>query len=386
MAGKRETILMVDDERYNINVLIDLLDDYEILVAKNGEQALNRVRLKPLPDLILLDIMMPGMDGYQVCTRLKADAETRDIPVIFVTAMNETEDEAKGFLLGAVDYIVKPFSPTIVKARVKSYLALKNSMENEKILNQQLLSLNDQLVDKNNELLDLNELKNKFLGIAAHDLRNPLAGIMGMASLLLYKPADEVRRQHFLESIHITSKQMSTLLNDLLDVLMIESGKLKLNLNEFELTAILNDRVILANWTAKEKNIQIETHYEAQPVLLLDDARINQVIDNLLSNAIKFSERGTTIVISCGIDSQYAVVQVKDQGPGIPDHEHDQLFGTFQKTSVKPTGNERSTGLGLAIVKKIIEVHGGEIKVESKVGEGSTFIVKLPLKQQKISA
>lgn len=159
MTEKRDSILIVDDERLNINILKDLLEtDYDIMIAKTGEQALKRAISTMPPDLILLDIMMPGMDGYQVLRRLKSDNSTCDIPVIFITAMSETVDETRGLELGAVDYITKPISPAIVKARVNTHLALTHSLEIQKQQNGKLAILNDELVDKNNNLLELNKI------------------------------------------------------------------------------------------------------------------------------------------------------------------------------------------------------------------------------------
>ncbi|MBF0233236.1 MAG: diguanylate cyclase [Desulfamplus sp.] len=159
MVQRRDTILIVDDERFNLNVLQDLLEpDYDIMVAKSGSQALKRASANPPPDLILLDIMMPGMDGYEVIERLKTDNTTRDIPVIFITAMGEATDEAKGLDLGAVDYITKPLSPPVVQARVRTQLKLKWSLERERQLNRKLSQLNDVLADKNEKLHELNEM------------------------------------------------------------------------------------------------------------------------------------------------------------------------------------------------------------------------------------
>ncbi|MBF0421992.1 MAG: diguanylate cyclase [Magnetococcales bacterium] len=158
MSKERDSILIVDDERFNLTVLKDLLDPlYDIMVAKNGEQALKRSFSSPPPELIILDIMMPEMDGYQVIRQLKNDPVTRDIPVIFITAIGDANSEEKGLSLGAVDYITKPFSPAVVLARVKTHLGLKHSLQNERTLNKQLSTLNSDLADKNNQLVELNK-------------------------------------------------------------------------------------------------------------------------------------------------------------------------------------------------------------------------------------
>ncbi|MEO5369021.1 MAG: response regulator [Magnetococcus sp. DMHC-1] len=155
---RRETILIVDDEKYNINILKELLDKtYDVMVAMNGEQAIKRANVSPPPDLILLDIMMPGMDGFQVLERLRADHATSEVPIIFITAMGNTDDETKGLALGAADYIAKPFSPSVVLARIQTQLRLKSSLVRERHLNQQLVSLSDELIQKNSQLIELNK-------------------------------------------------------------------------------------------------------------------------------------------------------------------------------------------------------------------------------------
>jgi two-component system, sensor histidine kinase and response regulator len=354
---KRKTILIVDDERFNINVLKDLLDaDYDTMVARNGQQALNRLNSGSLPDLILLDIMMPEMDGYEVCRQLKESEETREIPVIFVTAMSAIGDEMRGFELGAVDYITKPISPPIVLARVKTHLALKHSLEVQK---------------------ELNQVKNKFLGIAAHDLRNPLTSIKGMSQLMMQLPLPEEKKSKFVATINRVSNQMLQLVNDLLDVSVIESGRFDLRLEVSNLSKLAAERAELVVDSAKNKNIELVMDLSDIPDTLFDSDRIGQVMDNLLTNAIKFSKSSTTIHLSTHESKGVVSVVVTDQGPGIPEEEVGTIFGSFNKTSVQPTAGEKSTGLGLSIVKQIIDAHKGQIHVESAVGKGTTFSVSL---------
>jgi two-component system, sensor histidine kinase and response regulator len=359
MSEPRETILIVDDERFNINLLKDLLDpDYDTMVAQNGQQALKRVRSGSLPDLILLDIMMPDMDGYEVCKHLKEAEDTKDIPVIFITAMNNMDDEMKGFELGAIDYITKPISPPILLARIKTHMSLKRSLEKQK---------------------ELNQIKNRFLGIAAHDLRNPLTSLQGMSQLMLKIPLPEDKKTKFLESINKTSMQMLKLVNDLLDVSVIESGKFDLRSEMHNLSKVAGERAELIAEIAKNKDIKLITDLAELPDTSFDADRISQVVDNLLTNAIKFSQSGTAVTLRTRVLDGIVEIAVTDQGPGIPKDEVGNLFGSFEKTSVQPTGGEKSTGLGLSIVKKIIEAHKGKIQVDSIVGKGTTFSVSLNL-------
>lgn len=248
-------------------------------------------------------------------------------------------------------------------------------------------ALNDRLtknlvmkyVHAEQKLNDLNEQKNRFLGIAAHDLRNPLVSIRGFSELLLEGGLDEESRKEFLGLINTLSDETLTLLNDLLDISVIESGKFNLSMETGDLVEIVRTKARLQEPVAANKKIKIETSFDKAPDITFDKSRIGQVIDNLISNAIKFSPSGTTILVSVTVKSDVIETRVKDEGQGIPDKEIDKLFGEFQRTSVTPTGGEKSTGLGLAIVKKIIEAHNGLINVTSKVGEGSEFYFTLPL-------
>ena len=227
-------------------------------------------------------------------------------------------------------------------------------------------------------LKDLNKLKDKHLAIAAHDLRNPIAAIHGLSDLLFDPELDEDSRRTFIQSINTVSKQMLILVSDLLDLSVFESGKFELNKVAGNLAAILHERAELIAIVAKNKNITLTTALGEVPNLPIDVDRMRQVIDNLLSNAVKFSPSGTTVHLTCGQQGNGQVFSVADQGPGIPEEDFDKLFGAFQKLDNQPTAGEKSTGLGLSIVKKIIDAHEGDISVESEIGKGTTFTVKIP--------
>ncbi|MGO9951066.1 MAG: ATP-binding protein [Dissulfurispiraceae bacterium] len=233
----------------------------------------------------------------------------------------------------------------------------------------------------NKELIELNLLKNKFLGIAAHDLRNPLSSISGLTEVLLttaFGPLTDDQKE-YLTIINTTSNEMLFLVNDLLDVSVIESGKLELDVQPCSLTKLLLDRIRLSSVIAEKKGIVISYEAEDLPEVPFDSKRIAQVIDNLIGNAIKFSPSGSKIKVKSFRHGKLVSVSISDTGAGIPDEERSKLFNEFQPLSVKPTNNEKSTGLGLSIVKKIIDAHKGIMEVQSQVGLGSTFIFKLPL-------
>jgi len=249
-------------------------------------------------------------------------------------------------------------------------------------LNNELVTLQRELTKKNVELVNLNEQKNQFLGMAAHDLRNPLWVIMAYSELLLDDLKDNLDEQQTkcLNSIYKSSEFMLKLINDLLDVAKIESGKLSLELEPADITALAKDNVTRNNVLASKKQIEITLIQEENlPNLMIDRQKIDQVLNNLLSNAVKFSHPGSKIEVNLSKDEKEFIIAVKDQGQGIPTGELDKLFMPFKKTSVKSTGGEKSTGLGLSIVKKIVVGHKGKIWVESQPGQGSTFYFSLPL-------
>jgi two-component system, sensor histidine kinase and response regulator len=248
---------------------------------------------------------------------------------------------------------------------------------NNKLLNQLILKYSD----AERKLNELNQLKNKFLGMAAHDLRNPLASIRGFSEILLTEAAGPLtdQQKEFLTIINTTSEEMLHIVNDLLDVSIIESGKVDLNLNLYSFRKLLEERIRLMQITAENKQMKINVDYDDVPEFKFDTNRISQVIDNLISNAIKFSPPGSTINVTLKRAGDMAEVAVRDKGPGISPEDRNKLFGTFQKLSARPTGGEKSTGLGLAIVKKIVNAHGGEVSVESELGSGSVFKFNIPM-------
>jgi len=312
--------------------------------------------------------MMPGMDGYEVCRRLKSDPRSRDIPVMFATALGEVEDETLGLEMGAVDYIVKPFQIPIVMARVKTHLELKRRR--------------DELERMARHLEQLNQTKNKFLGMAAHDLRSPLASIRGFSELLLsddFDPLTEAQRL-YLTTIHAASEGMLHLVNDLLDVSVIESGNLTLRREQASFNKLLQEKAVMTEVAARKKGITLRTSMKEELTGYFDYKRLGQVVDNLMSNAVKYSPPNSCISISLDAAESGIRISVHDEGPGISKEDQCKLFGAFQKLSAKPTAGEKSTGLGLAIVKRIVEAHGGTLKVGSTLGEGSTFSFTIPSK------
>jgi signal transduction histidine kinase len=230
------------------------------------------------------------------------------------------------------------------------------------------------------ELEKLNALKNQFLGMAAHDLRNPLHGILAYSSTLLEDTdtlnADQIE---FITVIHDQSQYMANLVNDLLDVATIESGKLQLDLQPVDLVKIAQINLNRNRLIAARKNITLDLQADSIPMALFDAAKMEQVLDNLTTNAITYSPPGSHIHIRLQTSAEEILFSVQDEGPGISPAEMEKLFKPFQRTSVKSTGGEKSTGLGLVIVKRIVTGHCGRIWVESQLGKGSTFYVAIPI-------
>ena len=359
-------ILIVDDTPTNLSILEEILEEnYLISIAQSGTQALS-ITEKSLPDLILLDVNMPGIDGFETCRKLKSREDTRYIPVIFITARVEPEDLIQGFKEGGVDYITKPFNHSEVMARVETHLKV-----------QQLIV---QLESKNDQLKELNELKNSFLGMASHDMRNYLSAIKGYSQILQEdgKELPEKTKDQFLDFIYKSSENMLKMVNDLLDVSVIESGKLQLDLQLESFKNLIDHHIMINQFFADKKNINIQSDLHDVSKCRIDANKIGQVIDNLISNAIKFSESGKSIFISLKEQEGKLIFSVKDEGPGISDEDQAKLFQHFQKLSARPTAGESSSGLGLAISKKMIQAHEGSLNVTSQLGSGATFWFEIP--------
>lgn len=231
----------------------------------------------------------------------------------------------------------------------------------------------------NDKLAAANKEKDRYLGIAAHDLRNPLSSTRGLAELMMESELEPEQQREFLETIHRTSDEMLVMVNDLLDVAVIESGRLDLRFKEVDIARLVKQRIRHQEPSARAKKIGLDLEAPEKLVASIDSARFSQVVDNLVSNAIKFSPPGTTVAVALRAEGESFVLDVRDQGPGMSEDDRKLLFRSFQKLSARPTGGEKSTGLGLAIVKKIVDAHHGRIEVDSAPGRGSRFTVTTPM-------
>lgn len=366
-AGDMQKVLIVDDTPENITLVTSILKGrYRTKVAINGEKALGIVFSADPPDLILLDIMMPGMDGYEVLRRLKANASTADIPVIFLTSKSLEQDEKAGFDLGAVDYITKPFSPDIVIARVKTQLDLQKQKK--------------LLLESYEQLVSLEKARDSLVHMIVHDLRGPLTIAIGYIDLLKTFEAERLTAEgnEFLDIIRDAGETLVEMIASVLDVNRMESMQVALRLTECDVVDICREVMKKLSSLVRDRKISLI----APPVprtILADFDLVTRVIQNLLGNALKFTPRSGKIFVTVEDGEECIRVSVKDNGPGIPAEYKENVFDKFFQVAAREKGHKYSTGLGLTFCKMAVEAHRGRIGVNSESGQGSTFWFELPV-------
>ena len=363
------TILLVEDDRICRRVLTAILERKGVATVSvdSGEEGIERYDAVG-PDMIILDVGLPGIDGYETCRRLLERHGSRCAPILFVTAKDRDEDVALGFSAGGSDYVRKPVHEKEVLARVRAHLA-----------NRILARQREALVD---ELSEAVKAKNHLLGTVAHDLRNPLASVLSLSDFMQGGASGSLspNQQKMAKLIFDASESMLTLVNELLDSAKVEAGQLNLKREQQDLADVVARAAEFARLTAVNKGSTIIVRgAEREVVANIDLSKIRQVVDNLISNAVKFSPPGAVISVEVSETSRGPFVSVRDQGPGIPASERDKLFQAYGTLSARPTGGEQSTGLGLCICRKIVESHGGAIAVENLFPVGCEFRVELPL-------
>ena len=338
---------------------------HHLIEVSDGKDALNKI-VRRNAQIALLDWELPIMNGIEVCRRLREKEDQPYVFVILLTSGIEQADLLESFEAGVDEYLEKPINLLELNARLKA--------------GQRIINLERTLVKKQEELEETNQIKNKFIGIVAHDLRNPVISIRGFSELLLKSTAQLTDEQkEFLDIIHNTSRNMLAMINDLLDISRIESGQMEIVHKPGSLRELVLERIRLYEVQANQKHIRIHPNLTEIERLSFDSHRISQAIDNLISNAVKFSPTGTNVYVDLYQADSQAVFSVHDEGPGIPYEEQSLLFSEFHRLSIRPTAGETSTGLGLAITKRIMEAHGGAIEFESREGHGSVFSLLLPV-------
>jgi signal transduction histidine kinase len=374
-------ILAGDDSPENLGILFHHLDEagFTVFLVQNSENALEQAR-ETRPNLVLLDVMMPGLDGFEVCHRLKADEVTKDIPVIFMTALTDTESKMKGFEAGGVDYITKPFHPEEVAARVRTHLTIRRLQGELQQKNALLEHHVELLAEKNTQLNDVNASKNKFFSIIAHDLRGPLFSLRELSNLILedFESRSKEELLRMLTAQRDTTANLYALLENLLTWARIQRGKI-----EYFPQTVFLDQVVTANldllqMAAEQKQITLENLIREKVTAYADYHMINTIVRNLLSNAVKFTHSGGNVNVKAHQEDNSITVTVSDTGTGISKQHLPELFRIDAHYTRSGTANERGTGLGLILCKEFIERNNGTIWIESDIGKGTTVNFTLP--------
>ena len=382
---KNQSVLVVDDSASVRFMLVKILKakGFEVQTAETGLKGFNKFNKNQDFDVIIVDINMPEMDGLQFIKELRII--NTSVPIIVLSGNSEVKIVIDAIRSGANDYITKDGNmQEMVLIAIKKILKESELKKHNVQLMADLAQKNIELEKFNNKLVELSDIKNKFIGIAAHDLRNPLGVIKGFSEILHDELKGNVSEDElkYVKIIESASNEMLNLVNDLLDVSLIESGNLEIEKKADCISDLVNERIQMNLFKAHEKKMKIDFKIQQgmdDVKAKYDSNRISQVIDNYFTNAIKYSPQGSTIYINIENQDNMICVSIKDEGPGISQKDQSRLFGEFQKLSAKPTGGEKSIGLGLAIVKKIILAHDGLLGVNSELGSGSTFYFKLPI-------
>lgn len=377
MSASLGRILIVDDQAMNLDALSRLLQirHYETAMVESGAEALEAVRAQP-PDLILLDINMPGMDGFETCSRLKADPEMADIPVIFLSALGDSLDKVKAFKAGGADYVVKPFQVDEVAVRIAHQLRLQR-------LQAQLEDRNHHLEEAYLKLQELDHLKAGFTAMLIHDLRSPLT-VLGVA-LETYASTGKLPGR-LQEQAGQAYEKLRTLLEEVLEVFRSEGGGMILSLDSVDPQDLAHRALSGLEVSARAKGVDLVPPKPGEhPALRVDGAKLERALANLVANAIKFTAAGGRVELNLALQEgqgveaglRFLAFTVKDTGRGIPADQLPYIFDPYRQTAKGDA--DLGFGLGLAIVQRIVAAHHGRLGVQSQVGVGTEFTLALPL-------
>ena len=362
-AAGSPLLLVADDEPSNVEILCDLLEalDYRTVGVASGEAALAAARARR-PDLVLLDVMMPGMDGYEVCRRLRADPHTAGIPVVFVTALSGSDDKVKGIEAGGDDFLTKPFSRPVLVARIRSLLRMREAQQ--------------ALAESYRRLKELEELKDDLTRMVVHDLKSPLTGILGSLELVLDGDAGPLApaQRRLLDDARERGGDVLRMVDNLLDLSRLEESAVRLQPRDLDVARLL--REVVDDWhvRAEREGARLAVEGPAGVGIRADEGMLRRVLANLIGNALRHGGPGVAVRVSAVAAEDGVKVSVADNGRGVPETEHEAIFRKYGRADAGGT----SSGLGLTFCKLAVEAHGGRIWVQSRPGEGAIFHFVLP--------
>lgn len=367
------TIMLVDDTPANLKLLEEMLQEqgYRVAQFPSGAMALKAAARNP-PDLILLDILMPEMDGFEVNRRLKADENLKDIPVLFISALADTDHKIKAFSSGGLDYVTKPFQEAEVLARVKTHLELRSQQV-------RIEAQKRQLQEDHDRLRELEELRDNLVHMIVHDMRSPLTGLLGFAEMLMgeLKKLGQDELASDAEQILATGNSLRDMITTLLDINRMESKEMPLDKEPCDLREVVANAMASLGALVNNSTVLFAPPPDAMSAVC--DPEVScRIVDNLIANAVKFADSRGEVRIVLNRVPDGIKVTVSDTGPGIPPEHHTRIFEKFGQVATGKERDKYSSGLGLAFCKLAVEAHGGRIGVESAVGKGSAFWFVLP--------
>jgi signal transduction histidine kinase len=370
---KGSKILIVDDISENIKLLGTYLKSkYKIAVASNGEQALEAA-IKFQPDLTLMDINMPILNGYEATEKLMNNSSIAPHPVIFTTALSDVSNVLKGFEVGGVDYVLKPFDLKILEKRIELHLKLKKYQE--------------LITRKNKELEVLLNTKNKFFSIVSHDLKSPFGGLLNLTEMMKndYELFSKEEIKENISGLHKSIAHVYSFVENLLDWARTQTNKIQFNPSKLDLGLQIEELIELYKNNYDSKDIKVVLKIDSKGLAFSDRDIFHTIFRNIFSNAIKFSYKGSEIeILLSDFDNDKFLISVKDSGIGISEENLQKLFDLENHKLERGTDNEKGTGLGLLITKEMVEKQGGEVSIESNLREGSTVSFTVPKYKEKL--
>jgi signal transduction histidine kinase len=383
----------VDDNSSKRTAITSALDgmDIEIVTVSSGKEALRTLLVKDFA-MVLLDVNMPIMDGFETATLIRSRPRSEHLPILFITSDRlDDEERLKGYQIGAVDYILSPVLPQILRAKVAVFADLHRLREQSYRYSEELLIKNEKIARQNTILEEGSRMKSEFLANMSHELRTPLNAIIGFSELLkdgLTGKLTKTQLEH-ISLIYSSGQHLLSLINDILDLSKIEAGKLVLQSAEIDITRLLDNTLILLKDKAEKNHIQLSLRVEPNfGKIYADERKVKQILYNLVANAVKFSHKGGAVRVHAFVDKKMIhkgkganalVISVEDNGIGIAKKDLTKLFQPFAQVDGSLTRHYEGTGLGLVIVKRLAELHGGGVDVRSEINKGSCFSFWLPM-------